>query len=136
MNNCYKIINYMGDGYMKSKIFKIVNMILCIPTILFLLNGCNLNKSDGIETTVDAKVIENDLDNKRLLVSGIDNSSISQIGDKCFVSCNDIKIFDKSGEEISQDNISIDDVVTIMYDGNIQETYPGTITNPKWIQIR
>lgn len=126
----------MGDGYMKSKIFKIVNMILCIPTILFLLNGCNLNKSDGIETAVDAKVIENDLDNKRLLVSGIDNSSISQIGDKCFVSCNDIKIFDKSGEEISQDNIRIDDVVTIMYDGNIQETYPGTITNPKWIQIR
>ena len=61
---------------MQSKIFKIVNMTLCIPMILFLLNGCNLNKSDSIETTVDAKVIENDLDNKLLLVSGIDNSSI------------------------------------------------------------
>lgn len=126
----------MGYGYMQSKIFKIVNMTLCIPMILFLLNGCNLNKSDSIETTVDAKVIENDLDNKLLLVSGIDNSSISQIGDKCFVSCKDIKIFDKSGEEMSQDNIRLDDVVTIMYDGHTQETYPATITNPKWIQIR
>ena len=93
------------------------------------MNGCNLNKSDSIETTVDAKVIENDLDNKLLLVSGIDNSLISQIGDKCFVSCKDIKIFDKSGEEMSQDNIRL-------YDGHTQETYPATITNPKWIQIR
>ena len=109
---------------MQSKIFKIVSMTLCVPMILFLLNGCNLNKSDGVETTVDAKV------------SGIDNSSISQIGDKCFVSCKDIKIFDKSGEEMSQDNIRLDDVVTIMYDGHTQETYPTTITNPKWIQIR
>ncbi|MDU2121731.1 MAG: hypothetical protein E7E64_04280 [Clostridium celatum] len=121
---------------MKSKIFKIVNMTLCIPMILLLLNGCNLNKSDSIETTVDAKVIENDLDNKRLLVSGIDNSSISQIGYKSFISCKDIKIFDKSGEEISQDNIRLDEVVSIMYDGHTQETYPVTITNPKWIQIR
>lgn len=121
---------------MNSKIFKFVNSILFIPMILFLLNGCNLNKSDGVETTVDVKIIENDLDNKRLLVSGIDNSSISQIGDKCFISCKDIKIFDKSGEEMSQDNIRLDDVVTIIYDGHIQETYPATITNPKWIQKR
>lgn len=121
---------------MQSKIFKIVSMTLCIPMILFLLNGCNLNKSDGVETTVDSKVIENDLYNKRLIVSGIDNSSISQIGDKCVISCEDIKIFDKSGEEISQDNIRVDDVVTIMYDGHTQETYPATIANPKWVQIR
>ena len=122
---------------MQSKIFKIVNMILCISIIVFLLNGCNLNKYDGVETTVDAKVIENDLDNKRLLISGIDNSSISKIGDKCFISCKGIKIFDKSGEEISQDNIRLDYIVTIMYDRYTQETYPAaTITNPKWIQIR
>ncbi|SJP50742.1 Uncharacterised protein [Clostridioides difficile] len=37
---------------------------------------------------------------------------------------------------MSQDNIRLDDVVTIMYDGHTQETYPTTITNPKWIQIR
>ncbi len=121
---------------MQSKIFKIISMALCIPMILLLLNGCNSNKSDGVETTIETKVIENDLYNKRLIVSGIDNSSISQIGDKCVLSCKDIKIFDKSGEEISQENIRVNDVVTIMYDGYTQETYPATITNPKWIQIR
>lgn len=121
---------------MQSKILKIISMILCIPMILLLLTGCNSNKSDGVETTIDAKVIENDLDNKQLIVSGFDNSSISQIGDKCVISCKDIQIFDKSGEEISQDNISVDDIVTIMYDGYIQETYPTKIVNPKWVQIR
>ena len=30
----------------------------------------------------------------------------------------------------------MNDVVTIMYDGYTQETYPATIANPKWIQIR
>ena len=122
-------------GYMQSKIFKSVNMTLCISMILFLLNGCNLNKFNSIQTTIYAKVIENNLDNKLLLVSGIDNSSISQIGDKCFVNCNDIKIFDESGKEVSQDNIRLDDVVTIIYDGDTQETYPAIITNPKWIQL-
>ena len=121
---------------MQNKIFKIISMTLCISMILFLLNGCNLNKSYGAETTVDAKVIENDLYNKQLVVSGIDNSSISLIGDNCIISCKDIKIFNKSCEEISQDNIMADNIVTIMYDGYIQETYPTTITNSKWIQIR
>ena len=121
---------------MQNKIFKIVSRTLCIPIILFLLNGCNLNKSDGVETTVDAKVIENNLYNKQLVVSGIDNSSISQIGDNCIISCKDIKIFNKSGEEISQDSIMADNIVTIMYDWHVQETYPTTITNSKWIQIR
>lgn len=121
---------------MKNKIFKIFSMMLSIQTILFLLSGCNSNKSDGVETTVDAKVIENDLYNKQLIVSGIDNSSILQIGEKCIISYKDIKIFNKSGEEISQDKIMVDDIVTIMYDGYTQETYPVTITNPKWIQIR
>ncbi|WP_326513941.1 hypothetical protein [Clostridium intestinale] len=121
---------------MQNKIFKIVSRTLCIPIILFLLNGCNLNKSDGVETTVDAKVVENNLYNKQLVVSGIDNSSISQIGDNCIISCKDIKIFNKSGEEISQDSIMADNIVTIMYDWHVQETYPTTITNSKWIQIR
>ena len=120
---------------MQSKISKIIIMTLCIPMILFILSGCNLSKSDGIETTIDTKVIENDLDNKQLIVSGIDNSSISKIGDKCMSSCKDIKIFDKSGKEISQNNIRVDDAVTIMYDGYVQEMYPTTITNTKWIQI-
>ena len=62
--------------------------------------------------------------------------SISQIGDKSVVSCKDIKIFDKSGEEISQDKIKVDDIITIMYDGEIQETYTSKITNLKWVQIR
>ena len=69
----------MGDGYMQSKIFKIVNMTLCIPMILFLLNGCNLNKSDSIETTVDAKVIENDLDNKQLIIHQFRKLEISAL---------------------------------------------------------
>ena len=120
---------------MQSKISKIIIMTLCIPMILLILSGCNLSKSDGIETTIDTKVIENDLDNKQLIVSGIDNSSISKIGDKCMISCKDIKIFDKSGKEISQNNIRVDDAVTIMYDGYVQEMYPTKITNAKWIQI-
>ena len=120
---------------MRSKIFKIVSMTLCVPMILLFLNGCNLNKVDDVETTIDTKVIENDLYNKLLVVSGIDNSSISEIGGKCIISYKDIKIFNKSGEEISQDNIMVNDIVTIMYDGYIQETYPTKITNPKWIKI-
>lgn len=35
---------------MLNKILKIVSRTLYIPIILFLLNGCNLNKSDGVET--------------------------------------------------------------------------------------
>lgn len=120
---------------MKSKIYRNSIVALCLSMFLFLLIGCDLNKSKEGETTVEAKVIENDLDNKRLVVGGIDNSSTSQIGDKCVIICKDIKIFDKSGEEITQDNIKLGDVVTIMYDGTIQETYPATITNPKWVQI-
>ena len=121
---------------MKNKLFKIISIALFIPIILFILVGCNISKSDLIEITVDAKVIENDLDNKRLLVSGIDSSSLSKIGDKCFISCKDIKTFDKLGKEIPQDNIRLDDIVTIIYDGNIQEVYPIIITNPKWIQVK
>ena len=120
---------------MQSKISKIIIMTLCIPMILFILIGYNLSKSDGIETIIDTKVIENDLDNKQLIVSGIDNSSISKIGDKCIISYKDIKIFDKSGKELCQDNIRVDDAVTIMYDGYVQEMYPTKITNAKWIQI-
>lgn len=121
---------------MKNKLFKIISIAVFIPIILFILNGCNISKSDSIEITIDAKVIENDLDNKLLLVSGIDSSSLSKIGDKCFISCKDIKTFDKSGKEIPQDNIRLDDIVTIIYNGNIQEVYPTIITNPKWIQVK
>lgn len=49
---------------MKNKLFKIISIAVFIPIILFILNGCNISKSDSIEITVDAKVIENDLDNK------------------------------------------------------------------------
>ena len=121
---------------MKSKIFKIISMILFILIILSLLNGCNLDKSDDLETTIDTKVIENDLYNKQLIVAGIYNSSFSQIWDKCVISCKDIKSFSKSGEEIFQDKIMVGDIATIMYDGYIKETYPTKITNLKRIEIR
>lgn len=120
---------------MQSKIAKNIVVTLCTLVSLFLLTGCSLNKSNGVEVTIDAKVIDNDLDNKQLVVGGIDNSSISKLGDKCILSCNGIKIFDRSGEETTQDNIKIDDIITIMYDGIVEEKYPTEITNAKWVQI-
>ena len=115
---------------------KISYTIICIVLILLVFMGYNFNKSNNVEITVDAKVMENDLENKRIIVRGMDNSSILQVGDNCVVSCEEIKIFNKAGEEVTQEEIKAENIVTIMYDGTVLETYPARITSAQWIQIK
>lgn len=117
----------------KIKILKLSLIIGLVATILFLV-GC-ASKDEGKEVITEAKVIEIDSKNNSIMVNGINTSSTNQIGDKCVISCEGIKLFGEAGEDIDLHDFKVGDVVSIMSDGLVQESYPTRLVNVEWIQI-
>lgn len=102
--------------------------------IIILLVGCS-SKNNVEEVIIEAEIIEIDSKNNTLMVSGINKSSLNQIGDKCIISCEGVEFFGEAGEDIDLHDFKVKDIVSIMSDGAVLESYPTKLVNVEWIQI-
>ena len=109
--------------------------ILCVCILSFTMLSCNISKKSNIEGTVTVKVFENNLDNNTLVVGGMDNTALAKVGDRCVVSCENAKFINSNGKEIKKQDISENDLITITYDGKVEESYPSKIDDVKSIEI-
>ncbi|MDS0528055.1 hypothetical protein NNC19_20380 [Clostridium sp. SHJSY1] len=120
---------------MKNKISKTVFLITSILVLFLICISCKSNKLNKKDVTIEATVIENNLEYKYLTVSNTDDPNTPDKSNKLLASCNDVKIFDRNDYEITQDIIKLNDKITIFFDGSLLETYPVTISNIKKIKI-
>lgn len=123
----------LGDSMRKINLMKLYSVIFLMLT-MFLLVSC-ASKNNGKEVIIEAKIIEIDSKSNTLIVGGKKKSSIKQIGDKCLISCEEVKLFGEAGEDIDLEDFRVDDKVSIMSDGLVEESYPTKLVNVEWVQI-
>lgn len=113
------------------KLYAVIFLLL----IMGLVVSCSSKRDEGREVITEAKIVELDAKNNTLIVSGKNKSSLDQIGDRCVISCEGIKLFGEAGEDIDFHDFRIEDNVSIMSDGLVQESYPTKLVNVQWVQI-
>ncbi|MEG2017118.1 MAG: hypothetical protein RR844_01980 [Clostridium sp.] len=108
--------------------------VIFLLFIMFFLVSCN-SKQDEPEIITEAKIIEIDAKSNTLIVSGKNKFSINQIGDKCIIYCKRVKLFGEAGEDVDIEDFRVDDNISIMSDGIVEESYPTKIVNVEWVQL-
>lgn len=123
-----------------KKILVLVSMILFI----LVLNGCGTVDSDNKGDTGSGKVAGDDKDKEAtdqvkfkaqilqtkdgFLVKPDSNSNEYKASDKMSVNIVNTIIEDSKGQKISKDELKVDDIIEITYNGVILESYPAQIS--------
>lgn len=115
---------------------KKTGILLCLLTVVFFSAGCQLTSVKENETMIEAQIIEIDFTQQQLLITGKDKSSLSLIGDRCIVPLKGTKIFDATQKRIQPKELKEDQIIEILYEGAIQESYPTVISQPKQIRLK